>query len=356
MADAPVTSSQQLMAGILKGEVSRQVRLFAAQGLLPVSREDLFRLQVILSADPDEELAKVATASVSEVAEETVIDWVHHGKLEGMALDLLIRVRDEERIWAIVAQNAATSDETLRVMARHGPRLVQDILITNQVRVLSCLEILEDLRGNAQIDQVVMRRVREFEEEFIEKAIHEEDDAEGTGLSIEDAIHSLRSIGGHIPKEGPMPYPEDDDPSLRDAVTRVGESAFGRLLVLDIKGKIMAALKGSREERAILINSRNRLVVRAVLSSPKLSDPEVERIATSRSVSDEVIRTIAANPRWMQLYGVIVALAQNPKTPPQVALRIVSRLAVRDIARLSRDRNINPVVRRRAKEMFERRR
>jgi hypothetical protein len=193
MADAPVTSSQQLMAGILKGEVSRQVRLFAAQGLLPVSREDLFRLQVILSADPDEELAKVATASVSEVAEETVIDWVHHGKLEGMALDLLIRVRDEERIWAIVAQNAATSDETLRVMARHGPRLVQDILITNQVRVLSCLEILEDLRGNAQIDQVVMRRVREFEEEFIEKAIHEEDDAEGTGLSIEDAIHSLRS-------------------------------------------------------------------------------------------------------------------------------------------------------------------
>jgi len=58
----------------------------------------------------------------------------------------------------------------------------------------------------------------------------------------------------------------------------------------------------------------------------------------------------------MQHYGVIQALAQNPKTPLQTAIRLLPRLSVRDLARLARDRNINPVVRRRAQDFHARRR
>jgi len=54
MADGRIESVDQLIEGILAGTVPRQVRLFAAQGLLPVSRDDLFRLQLLLSADPDD--------------------------------------------------------------------------------------------------------------------------------------------------------------------------------------------------------------------------------------------------------------------------------------------------------------
>jgi hypothetical protein len=125
---------------------------------------------------------------------------------------------------------------------------------------------------------------------------------------------------------------------------------------MSVKEKIVCALKGSREERAILINTRNRLVLRAVLACPKVNDVEVERYASSRSVSDEAIRIISANPRWLRLYPVILALALNPKTPIQTSIRILSRLSVRDVARVSRDRNVNPVIRRKAKEFYERRR
>jgi len=357
VGDAKISTTNQLLDGILKGEAPRQVRLFAAQGMLPVSREDLLRLQVVLSADPDEELAGFATESLAEVTTQVLVGWVQAHDLESMVLDLLIRVRDDDEIWATVAQAPNTSDETLRVMARHGSRLIQDIIMTNQVRVLQCLELLDDLRANPHVDQVILRRVKEFEEEFIEKALKDAiDGADGYGPTIEEAIEALRSIGAHIPRESDLPYPESDDAGLRDAVEKAGTSTYGRILTMDVKERIMCALKGSREERSILIHSRNRLVVRAVMASPKLSDPEVEKFAASRSVSDEVIRVIASNPRWTRMYPILVALAFNPKTSPALTLRMLPRLSIRDIGRLGRDRNVNPVIRRQAKDLFDRRR
>lgn len=355
MAD-PVNAAD-LVQGIIKGQVPHQVRLFAAQGLLPVAREDLLGLQTLLSADPDEELAQVAADSLKEVDQGIILNWLRESPPEALILDLLIRVRDGEEIWAAVAAHSNVSDETLRVLARAAAPVVQDIIITNQVRLIACLEILDDLRANPQATQVILRRVREFEEEFIEKALAEEAElAEAERRSIEEALEALRMIGAKIPNEDSMPYPGADDLALTDAIDRMDRGTFGRLLDMNVKEKVLCALKGSREERAILVNSRNRLVLRGVLSSPKLSETEVERFAASRSVSEEVIRIIAANNRWLRLYPVILALALNPKTPVQTSLRLLYRLSVRDATRVSRDRNVNPVVRRKAVEFLARRR
>jgi len=174
--------------------------------------------------------------------------------------------------------------------------------------------------------------------------------------SIEEAIQALRDIGAHIPKEATMPYSKHEDPAVEEEVRRLGLSTYGRLAEMSVKEKIAIALKGSRDERTILINSRNRLVVRAVLGSPKMTDSEIERYASLRSVSEEVIRVISNNRKWMQSYGVAHALAQNPKTPVQTAIRILPRLSVRDLMRLGNNRNVNPVVRRRAHEFQSRRR
>ncbi len=372
--DQSTASLTQLLDGIRKGLVPRQVRLFAAQGLLPIPRESLLRLQVVLTSDPDEELAKIASTSITETKTDVLIEWIRATLLDPLELDLLVRVRREEPIWGAVATNAQVSDETLRVMARHCTPLVQDIIITNQVRVLSCLEILEDLRSNPQASQVVLRRVREFEEEFIEKtakaaALKEQerleaaqqempDEAEQAGdetLSLEHALAALKAIGGRVPGEEDLPFPADRDPALEKAVDDAGkESAFGKILKMSIKEKILCALKGGREERSILINSRNRLVLNAVLASPKLNDNEVERYAQLRSVSDEVIRIIAANNRYLRQYPIMLALVYNPKTPVQKAIRLLTRLNKRDLQKLTRDRNVPEIVRRRAREFLER--
>jgi hypothetical protein len=357
MTEGGIASGKQLLQAIMSGQVARQVRLFAAQGLLPIPREDLFRVQAVLASDPDPELAAAATLSLQAEPLATLTDWIGHGEIEPVVLDMLSRVRSEDTLWAAIAVHPQTSNETMRVLARNGSPLIQDIIMTNQVRLLAHLEILDDLRANPRVSQVILRRVREFEEEFIEKAIAGQlAEAAGQGTSIEEALAALRAIGAHIPNEHSMPYLTADDPGVSEEVERLGLSTYGRLARMTVKEKIVIALLGGREERTILINSRNRLVVRAVLASPKLTESEIERFAAVRSISDEAIRIISGNRRWMQQYGVIQALAQNPKTPLQTALRLLPRLSVRDLSRLARDRNINPVVRRRAYEFHSRRR
>lgn len=347
------TPAQALIDGILAGKVPQPVRLLAAQGLLPIGREDLLRLQLLLTTDGDEELAAAAAKAIGEAEADDLVEWVQHGEASGLELDLLVRNRDEVEIWREVARHQAVSNETLRILAEHGPPVVQDIIITNQVRIMGCLEILEDLRANPSVTQVVLRRVKEFEEEFIEKvAAGKLEEERAFSASIDEALQALRSIGAHIPKSGELPLPRYDDPALEDHVQQ-NVSAFGKILLMDVKDKVLCAMKGSREERAILINSRNRLVVRAVLASPKLNENEIEKFAASRSVSEEVIRVISGNPRWLRRYTVALALVQNPKTPVQSSMRLLPRMSVRDLQRITKDRNINPVVRRQAKNMLE---
>jgi hypothetical protein len=356
MTDGKLASAADLIEGIIKGRVPRQVRLFAAQGLLPVSREDLLSLQTVLSSDPDEELAGIAATSLRGEEEKTILDWLRDNPPGSLVLDQLIRVRDSEAVWAAVAAHSNVSDETLRVLARNASPLVQDIIITNQVRVLGCLEILEDLHSNSQVTQVVLRRVREFEEEFIEKVLAEQEAAAAAGPSVEEAIRALHAIGAHIPKEATMPYPISEDPALIDAIKKSNVDAHARLLKMSVHERIVCALRGTSEERAVLINSRNRLIQRSVLACPKLSENEIERFAASRSVAEEVIRLIAENKRWLRQYSVVIALALNPKTPVYTARAILMKLNHRDRMRVSRDRNLNPITRKMAAQLADTRR
>jgi len=357
VAEPAPNSVEKLVEGILAGRVPRQVRLFAAQGLLPVSREELFRLQVILTADPDAELAQTASKALSDVPVETLIEWIEHQEVDPLELDLLARVRNDPEIWIAIARHRNASDETLRMLAAHGSEVIQDVIITNQIRVFACLEILEDLKANPQVSQVVLRRVREFEEEFIEKVAAEAargiEPEEEERVTIAQALDALRSIGAHIPREDELSVPEDADHGLEEKIREANQSALGKILNMSVKEKILCAMRGTREERSILINSRNRLVMRAVLASPKLKEGEIERFAASRSVSDEVIRAIANNTRWLRHYPIVLAVVQNPKAPIQQSIRLLSRLSFRDINRLTMDRNVNPVVRRQAKNRLE---
>ena len=364
-----LSPTQALIQGVLTGQVPHQVRLFAAQGLLPIAREDLFRLQAVLTADPDEVLAAMAAASLREADSAVIVSWLASGDANPIELDLLVRVVRKQEVWAAVARHPQVSDETLCLLARHGSPEVLDIVVTNQVRILDCLEILDNLRANPGTGQVVLRRVREFEEQFIEKMAHQFSGQTGGGAGEDEAailpppvaepvnrigsvVEALLDIGGRIPSEEELTFELADDPALVEAVERAG-SAFSRIIRMNIKERINLALKGSREDHSVLINSRSKLVLRAILTSPKISDSEVEMYAASKSVSDEVIRIITQNPRFLRRYGVIVALAGNPKTPVTIAMRMLPQLSPRDLKILSRERGISEPVRRKAKEMVD---
>ena len=135
--------------------------------------------------------------------------------------------------------------------------------------------------------------------------------------------------------EGPEIADDEDDE----------KSALQRLQEMSVPQKMSRATKGTREERAILVRDPNRLISVAVLSSPKLTDSEVEAIAKMSSVSDEILRIISHNRNWMKNYVVVSALARNPKTPLPVSMNLLNRLNDKDLKVLSTNRNVPEVLR-----------
>jgi hypothetical protein len=131
--------------------------------------------------------------------------------------------------------------------------------------------------------------------------------------------------------------PEGDGVDDAEAST---ETLMQKLQGMAVPERLKAAMRGSREVRAILIRDPNKMIAAAVLSSPKVSDAEVESFAKMTTVSEDVLRAIAMNRAWTKNYAVVFALTRNPKTPLGLSLNLLGRLNDRDLAGVSTDRNV----------------
>jgi hypothetical protein len=122
-------------------------------------------------------------------------------------------------------------------------------------------------------------------------------------------------------------------------------SGTQELAAMNFPQRLRAAMKGTREQRAILIRDPNKMICASVLSSPKVSVPEVESFARMQNVSEDVLRIIGHNRAWLKSYGVILALTKNPKTPLSLSMQLMTRLTTKDLAKLSVDRNVPEALR-----------
>jgi hypothetical protein len=126
---------------------------------------------------------------------------------------------------------------------------------------------------------------------------------------------------------------------------QVRESTVQKIASLNIAQRMSLAMKGSREERAVLVRDPNKIVAVAVLSSPKLTETEVESIAKMANVSDEILRIIGFSRAWTKNYAVVHALVRNPKTPVAMSMNLLARLSEKDLRNLSTNRNVPDVLR-----------
>ena len=92
--------------------------------------------------------------------------------------------------------------------------------------------------------------------------------------------------------------------------------------------------------RATLVRDPNKLVARAVLSSPKLTDTEIEAFAKMQNVSEDVLRVIGTTRAWVKNYNVALALVRNAKCPVALSMTLLPRLVERDVKFVSQDRNV----------------
>jgi hypothetical protein len=124
------------------------------------------------------------------------------------------------------------------------------------------------------------------------------------------------------------------------------------LSTLSVLDRMKLAMKGSREQRAVLVRDSNKLVSAAVLSSPKVNEAEIEAFTKMGNVSEDVMRIIGQNRAWTKNYGVILGLCKHPKTPPAIAMSFVQRLHEKDLKMISTDRNAKDGLRLLARKML----
>ena len=129
-------------------------------------------------------------------------------------------------------------------------------------------------------------------------------------------------------------------------------SALQKISRLDIKGRILLAMKGNREERSLLVRDGTRIVALAVLESPRITDSEVERFAGQKNVLEAVLRGISMKRRFIKQYPIVRNLTFNSRTPIDVALGLMKNLLTSDLRHLAGNKEVSDTVRKLATKMF----
>ncbi len=133
------------------------------------------------------------------------------------------------------------------------------------------------------------------------------------------------------------------------------QTLLERLATMTVAQRVQFAIKGGSEARRTLIRDSNKVVQRAVLQSPRLTDQEVEAFAAMSSLTDEILRLIANNRAFRKNYTVIRNLLNNPKTPLDVSLHMLPLINAMDLKRLTTNKNIPETLRTTAQKLHRQR-
>jgi len=142
-----------------------------------------------------------------------------------------------------------------------------------------------------------------------------------------------------------------DDEKIPDQIEYDNESAepnhgslYNQIQTMSVSEMVQLATLGNKEARNLLIKDPNRIIVQAVLNSPKITDEEVVLFAGNKNLSKEVTVTISNKKEYIKNYRVKVALINNPKTPLPTAIKFLRHLLPKDLRNVSKSKNVPTVL------------
>jgi hypothetical protein len=334
LADSQSSLLEQIRSG------NRQLQLLAADGVLPLPPEDLIPLQVELARGGDPQVADRARDNLLRVdlrilrpflerqAREPVLAFFAEEARNPVLLETILRRRDVPR-------------RILAWLARRVPPDLQEILLLRQDAIVEEPAILQALEENPQVSGYSQRRIAEYREHLLPRqrtavsaGAPQPEPMEILDEELEEVIAAAREL-----------------PPSGEVEEKTGLSE-GQIRQLPVPARLKLTRGAPRSLRSILLRDTNAQVAVSVILNNSLSEQEVEQTAANRSVVEEVLETISKKRDWVNKYTVTKALVWNPRTPLPTALRLVAKLAVRDLRELGRDRNVPDAVRATALRLY----
>lgn len=387
-----IESTNPVVAALIGGTAPRPAQLAASRGILPLPQADLYEVLVAFARDSDAELAansKESLAGQDPESLNTVLGsastavsvleyYAEDQNAPRAAHECVIRNPRTPAPQLVKLARTTSSGELLDLISQNQQLLIQtpaiiEAILANPNRTSESerraaetkREFFEKERGQQQIADELRAQGKEAAAQFIEQAEFTEDD-----LSHEDALLIASMI--EVPDDETddswlgLEYIEEfyeETPEQRQSIVNkiLGEmsadgmdmpseriSIINRIMKMGMKDRMKLAMKGDREARNILIRDPNRIISQSVVANPRITEQEIEKIAAMRSITEDVLRQIANNRQWSRNYPVIHNLARNPRTPIANVLTILTRLQLKDLSALAKNRNVSDAVRRQA--------
>ena len=313
--------SPEVLQELRRGNATREDKLAVCTGGVKLPPPDLAEILSVLALDSDELISTRAQESILALPIENFVEALN-------------RQQALEPLFEFAAKNLA---------AKPG---VADALIKNKncaaAHLVPLVQHLSALGVQALMDE--LERVSDSRElaEALEKS-------SSITLEQKSQLNELLSDA--------MPDMEALTEALADAEpdNERRKTLLQQISTMTVSQRVKFAMKGGSEARRTLIRDTNKVVQRAVLQSPRLTDQEVEAFASMTNLTDEILRMIGKNRNFRKNYNVIRNLLNNGKVPLDCSLGLLPMLNPPDLKKLGMNKNIPETLRATAVKLMRQR-
>lgn len=337
MNDLHVITKNPLVQKIAAGEANEELLELLLSRQLPLTDEEYLESLVFLVKNED--LKEKALQLLKNIPEQIKINYVEKTQANHrVAYFIVLEALSTKNLNILikVIHNQAIPYEFLLKIAEKGDLAMLEALLDNQIKLIAYPQIMDVMELNPEISNYVKGKIQELRDFYLKEGATEE-------IPFEDILEDVKEIfveemkaAGEVEKAGEAPLKVIEEKALTEL------QSINKMSVSD---RLKLALVGTKTQRTILIKDSNKMVVNAVVDSPKLSAEEVILFIRNKSTPGEIINKISNNREWIKNYQVALSLVQNPKTPIKSALGFIKMLHLKDLQQVVRDKNMSPVIR-----------
>ncbi len=359
---------------IRQSAVPSHIMRSAALGSLSLPPVEMIEILVFLTTNPVfGKQARMTLAGWDEAASMAV---AADSNTPREVLDYLIAPRNRRpRLIPALLENPSVPEAPLLEMAQADSRELVEMLLAS-ARVRQSANVLQALLSNPHLTPSELQQTH-----GLLAALNQPDseaapakDVADTGPTPYEVEHATEiaaeegrpfelvdltideqfELSADRPDAAPVaesPVPEAERAKEPPKTERL--SVLQKIARLTVGDRVQLAMKGSKDERLILIRDGSKVVAHAVLESPKVSEQEVEVFAGMKNVQEVVLRGVAGKRKFIKNYAVVRALVSNPRCPLDVSLTLINHLLVHDLKSLSINKNGPDPLRKLAFKLFK---
>ncbi len=304
--------SPELMEDLRHGRATRERKLAICAGGAHLAPADRAELLAVLAGDADEMVSERAQDAILSQPIESFVEAIRREHVLPALLSYAAKhLADKPGVCDAMVQNKNCPAEYLIPVVRH----------LSAIGIQSLMEELDRVSESAALASALEH---------------------STSLTVDqkNQLHEIHGPGAPMDEAALAEAAAAAEP---DAARR--QTLLQRLAKMTVAQRVQFAIKGGADARRTLIRDSNKVVQRAVLQSPRLTDQEVEAFASMSSLTDEILRLIANNRNFRKNYTVVRNLINNPKTPIDVSLHMLPILNAIDLKRLTTNKNIPETLR-----------